>query len=448
MAQGPSGVANWTPALSEHMLDAFERIQIEGPSIETRHVISARRSMNYRLSSTFANRGVNLWKVGDPDIMIPLIPGVQEYLLPADTVDLLDSYLRTYTPAGGTGANVGNVLTALVGQNGKPLVAQPYGDPLVIQPGNVFSTVAGSSVATMYWPAHGQVAGNPLFWGCPIGLGGVSVTNGFSIVSNVIDSSHLQFMLPTPALETQTNGGGTPLFTTTAGSDLVTVVLTGHGLAVGAPFPVGIPVNVGGLTLSGIYTIQSVQNSYEFTIQASGIAGVTKCAFENGGQANVVAQMPGTQYTDVFLWPLSRNDFAMLPNKLEPGRPTQYWFNRVLPPRLITWPVCPMPTTTNGTIVLPPTSPGSMTGPWFAFIAFRLKRIQNANPIGGQILDMPERFYNVFVSYLAADLAEKYKPAQHATKLALAEAAWEEAASEDREKVSSYWAGDMSGYFN
>jgi len=69
--------------------------------------------------------------------------------------------------------------------------------------------------------------------------------------SAVIDQNFFQFLLPTPAIETRTGVGGTPLFVTKSGSASVTVVLPGHGLSVGATFPVQVATAVGGLVLSG-----------------------------------------------------------------------------------------------------------------------------------------------------------------------------------------------------
>jgi len=80
------------PSLIE---EAFERCGVElrtGYDIKT-----ARRSMNL-LSIEWANRGLNLWTIEQGEI--PLVSGQAEYDLPLDTVDLMDSVIRT-------GANTG-----------------------------------------------------------------------------------------------------------------------------------------------------------------------------------------------------------------------------------------------------------------------------------------------------------------------------------------------------
>jgi hypothetical protein len=53
---------------------------------------TARRSMNL-LTIEWQNRGINMWTIDQGTI--PLLQGVANYALPADTVDLLDQVVRT-----------------------------------------------------------------------------------------------------------------------------------------------------------------------------------------------------------------------------------------------------------------------------------------------------------------------------------------------------------------
>ncbi len=396
-------------------------------------MIEARRSANLILSDV-ANLGPNLWAIGDEQLNISLQPGQSTYPLPIETVDILDSYIRSYTPAAAsTAVNIGNALTA-VGPPNDPLIATPYGDPMLIQPpSGTLSCVAGNQVATLEWPSHGQQAGNPMFWGCPISIGGLAIYN-FSIVQQVIDGNTLQFLLPAVALETQNNEGLTPLFFTILGSGTVSCILPGHGLLVGSLFPILISTAVGGLTLLGTYTVTSVQSLYQFSFAVTGTASSTAMAFENGGQLNITGQLPGVLPVDIFASPLSRDDFAMLPVKGEPGRPTQYWFNRTTVPSISTWPVTPNYT------------PGKP--PYYGWVAYRMRAIQDANPVGGQVLDLPNRALQAFTAAQTAAMAEKFKPEAHAAKLALAAAAWDRFSTADREKVSTYIGGDMQSYFS
>jgi hypothetical protein len=431
----------WNPACAEFVLEAYSRIRIRGRQIVPEHMIEARRSANLILGD-YSNRGPNLWKIGDADVALALLPGVAEYQLPIDTSDLLDCYLRTFTPAT-TSSNIGNALTPLTDFMGNPLVSQPYGDVLIAQPSSqTLSSTAGSQLINFNWPSHNLEAGYPIFWGCPISIGGL-VLPTFSIVSSVKDSNNVVLMAPTVALETQTNQGATPLFWTTAGSSTVTGILPNHGLVVGAQFPVQIPTTVGGLTLSGLYTVLSVipnqsgQPSSQFTFEGPGIASATQAIFENGGQLPVTPQAPDAFPTDVFLWPISRNDYAMLPLKDAPGNPTSYWFNRTSPPTLRTWPVAP-------NLGVPPLA----TGPWLGFVGYRMRDVAVFNPGSGQTPDLPRRLYQAFVAELCAALSEKYAPALFAEKAQLAAAAWERASDEDREKTNFHLGADMTAFFN
>lgn len=80
--------------LVEIAQEASERAGIEfrsGYALRT-----ARRAMEL-LSIEWANRGLNLWTIEGP-ITIDLEPGVCQYNLPCDTVDLIEHNIRTGSP--------------------------------------------------------------------------------------------------------------------------------------------------------------------------------------------------------------------------------------------------------------------------------------------------------------------------------------------------------------
>lgn len=442
----------WVPAAAEFILDAYSRIQIRGREITPEHLIEARRSANLLLGD-WSNLGVNLWKIGDPDVGLALtqpyaglpptglsMVSQPAYPLPIDTADLLDSYLRTFTPAA-TGTNIGAALAPVTDFMGNPIINAPYGDVQLASPtSGTLSTMAGSQYINVYWPSHGLAPLYPIFWGMPVWVGGVLLPV-FSIVSRVVDSNNVVIMAPARAVVTAQNQGLPPLFQTQSGSATVNVFMPGHGLRVGYQFNIGIPTTLGGLTLSGLYAVTSLianpygQASHEFTITAAHAATSNAAAFENGGQIAVTQQVLGQAPTDVFMWPVSRNDFAMLPIKDNPGNQTSYWFNRTIIPELRVWPIPPVGST-----------PGS--GPFLGFVGYRSKDIQVLNPGMGQNVDIPRRFYEPFVAGVCAKVAEKFRPAQFMAKLALAKAAWDTAADNDREKVMTRVQPEMGAYFN
>lgn len=76
-----------------------------------------------------------------------------------------------------------------------------------------------------------------------------------------------------------------PMFTTTNGSNVVTVNLTNNGYAVGVSFPVLVSTFVGGVTLFGNYVVQSVVDANNFTIVAAQAATSGASATLNNGTA-------------------------------------------------------------------------------------------------------------------------------------------------------------------
>ena len=85
-----SGVTTFNLDFPEIVEEAFERAGSElrsGYDLKT-----ARRSMNLLLAD-WGNRGVNLWTIDSGTI--PLVAGTATYVLPADTVDLIDHVIRT-----------------------------------------------------------------------------------------------------------------------------------------------------------------------------------------------------------------------------------------------------------------------------------------------------------------------------------------------------------------
>lgn len=83
-----------------------------------------------------------------------------------------------------------------------------------------------------------------------------------------------------------TNRGSVPLFSTTSGSDFVTILLADHGLVAGDTFPVLLATKVGGVTLFGNYIVREVTSSARFVVSASNQATSTDSVLLNGGNAN------------------------------------------------------------------------------------------------------------------------------------------------------------------
>jgi hypothetical protein len=118
---------------------------------------------------------------------------------------------------------------------------------------------------------------------------------------------------------------------------------------------------------------------------------------------------------DRFMVPMTRTQYAMIPNKLQPGTPTQYWFQRLELPQVTVYQV---PFIGAPTCVLR----------WFG-----LQRVMDAGTGGGETPDIPYRAYDALCAGLTARLAEKFKPEMWEKKLAAAQRVWDEFAADDNE---------------
>lgn len=135
--------------------------------------------------------------------------------------------------------------------------------------------------------------------------------------------------------------------------------------------------------------------------------------------------------TDRLLYPLSRTDYAAIPNKGFQGGPNTFWFDRLSPIPTITFWLVPNQGVSDG----------------YTVQIYRTRRLQDANLTGAETLEIPYRFLDAVATDLAARLAQKFNPALW-TQLKLdAKMAWDEAAAEDTERVSMFLTPDFEGYY-
>ena len=90
-----SGTATFNPEIVEIVEEAYERCGLElrsGYDLKT-----ARRSLDI-MAAEWSNKGINLWTVESGTVS--LTTGTATYTLPADTIDLLETVIRT-----GSGSN-------------------------------------------------------------------------------------------------------------------------------------------------------------------------------------------------------------------------------------------------------------------------------------------------------------------------------------------------------
>lgn len=150
---------------------------------------------------------------------------------------------------------------------------------------------------------------------------------------------------------------------------------------------------------------------------------------------HVVRTGTGQNQTDINITRISESTYITIPNKNAQGRPIQVWINRqsgaaypdgLLPPGVeVKYPqinVWPCPEQSN----------------FYTFVAYRLRRIQDAGEGGSHTQDIPFRFLPALVAGLAYYLSLKVPGAFERSQYLKAEyeQAYQLAADEDREKAA------------
>lgn len=139
------------------------------------------------------------------------------------------------------------------------------------------------------------------------------------------------------------------------------------------------------------------------------------------------------QNSDRIMVPITRTQYAMIPNKLTPGIPTQYWFERLLIPQITIW-----------------NAPQS-GAPTYELNWFGLQRIQDALPVSGQTPDLVNRGLDALCACLAHRIAPKIVPrAEWAIVMPelkeRADQAWSEWATNDNELGPMTITPNVGGY--
>ena len=448
----PSGTYNYGvppngPAIMELVLEAYERCGKIGIELTNQQIQSARRSLNLVLAS-WANKGPNLWTIAEYSQYMPQAVG--EYVCGPEIIDIFpDSVmLRQYL----MGAQASVVPQFITTAGSTEVVV--FGLPATPAPGQyinvgVMVSVGGIILDGFYKVIASQGPGQALINAAQPAVTG----NGGALWSVALWSQGLW------ATGDGTGNGVVPQFSTTAispatvnpwtsdfdssfgpatapstGGIVITVVLPNHSFLPGQTFPVEVATAVGGLNLLGPYPVGNVIDVDTFTIISPYPAGFYDTQFENGGktllstQANNQGLTSAPYPVDLMLYPLSRGDWMAIPLKNTQGRPTSIWIDRQISPVVHVWPV------------------PDANGPYE--LRFRASRqIQDADIMNGQSLAVPMRFLEAFVSSLAAQLAIKWAPDRMVALKTLSAEEWNLAATEDREKISTYIGGDLSQYF-
>lgn len=146
----------------------------------------------------------------------------------------------------------------------------------------------------------------------------------------------------------------------------------------------------------------------------------------NAGQTN--------NQTDITISRISISTYSTIPNKLAQGRPIQVWINRQSG---ASYPTGNNPDRRPQVTVWPTPDQGTVGNPYYNFIYWRMRRIQDAGS-GVTTQDIPFRFLNCMVAGLAYYLSIKIQGVDPQRVIGLKQDYQEQfdlAAQEDREKA-------------
>lgn len=151
-----------------------------------------------------------------------------------------------------------------------------------------FSVSSGSNLVTIVDPNSSASVFTTIYLNTPVDVGGV-VLNGPYAVNSALGSSSYTILSSVPVSITTSSSGILPTFTTVANSARVTVTLPNNNYqAITGLYQQFIaPTSVGGLTIQGPYTIQSVIDSTSFTISSNLQASAAATATMNASLAQI-----------------------------------------------------------------------------------------------------------------------------------------------------------------
>lgn len=131
--------------------------------------------------------------------------------------------------------------------------------------------------------------------------------------------------------------------------------------------------------------------------------------------------------TDRMIFPISRTDYAALPDKARRGPPSVFWLNRQKIPVLNLWTVPDLNT--------------------YTLKYYRVRQIEDASLPGGLNIEAPYRFADAFIAGLAHRLTRSYAPQLEQLRAQDAMLAWNIACAEDKEFVNLSIVPAIGSYY-
>src|SRR5882762_1150056 len=152
-----------------------------------------------------------------------------------------------------------------------------------------FSVSSGSNIVTIVDANSSATVFTTVYFNTPIALSNL-LLNGAYPVNTALGSSNYTILSSVPANTTVTSSGILPVFTVSSGSAIVKVVLPNNNF----PMITGIfqqfiaPSSVGGVTIQGPYSIQSIIDSTSFNISVATQGTSAATASMNSSRAELV----------------------------------------------------------------------------------------------------------------------------------------------------------------
>lgn len=141
--------------------------------------------------------------------------------------------------------------------------------------------------------------------------------------------------------------------------------------------------------------------------------------------------------SDRMMVPMTRTQYAAVVNKLQPGIPTQYWFQMLLIPQITIWQV----------------PAAGQAAPGYVLNWYGLQQMEDANLESGQVPDIHYRATDTLCAKMALRLAEKFGPddADRRTEMMsekrlLADASWMALQRRDQEPGSTTFRPNVYPY--
>jgi hypothetical protein len=136
-----------------------------------------------------------------------------------------------------------------------------------------FTTTSGSSTVTVVDSNITASVLDFVNYVTPVSVGGIVLSGPYQLYTAA--GTTYTIIASSPATSSVTSGGASYAFSTTNGSSIVSATFNSHGFAVGDSFYVGVATTVGGVTLSGLYTVLTIPTVNTFTFSAQNSASST-----------------------------------------------------------------------------------------------------------------------------------------------------------------------------